>query len=459
MSSGSTLTTSTWSYHFRHTIALGLPLAGSHLAQMLTHTTDVVMLGWYGVDELAAAILAIEYIFVVFLVGSGFSQAVMPMVANALGANDWRLARRSVRMGAWITIAYSIVWIPGLLMVEEVLLALGQEPHLCKIADAYMQIGAWGLLPALLIMLFKSFLAAHQRAGLVLKATVIGAIANAILNYVLIFGNFGAPELGIRGAAISSVVTALLTSGFLLYHVHLISTSYKLRLFSRLWIPDVSALTAVFRLGWPISMTMLAEVGLFSTTKIMIGWLGTIPLAAHGIVLQIIAIAFMVPLGLANAATIRAAFATGKRDLVGLRRGSVSVIILTLAVSLTALTVVLAVPEQLVNLFLDSSHTETRAIVDLGVVLLMFVAACQTADAIQVVVLGLLRGVEDTKIPMVFAVISYWGIGLPIAYVAGFQLDYGAPGVWSGLVVGLIASSILLSGRYLNRLRHLEREI
>ncbi len=441
-----------WIGHFRATVVLSLPLVGIHIAQMLTHTTDVVMLGWYGVDELAAVVLASELHFVAYLVGVGAAQAVMPMIAKAHGADDSDRIRQVFRMGNWITLAYAVAVMPVLLLAEPLLLALGQSPHLSKLAGDYMQIAAWSMIPALLISMLRSLLSALRRPGIALTAILAGAAANALCNYVLIFGNWGAPELGLQGAAVATVVTGVLTAVILVFIVRRVPQTRGHGLFQRLTKPNWPVCREVFRLGWPIGLTLLAEAGLFSTSKVMVGWLGTVPLAAHGIVLQVIAICFMIPLGLSSAGTIRAGFAMGQGDHEGLIRGAVATLVISMVVSLGVVSLFLGLPEPLVRLFLDRSHAETEAIVAIGVVLLLVAAAFQIFDCLQVVILGLLRGMEDTKVPMIIVACAYWLIGAPACLLFGFHFGLGAPGIWAGLAVGLFVAALALSLRLWLRL-------
>ena len=197
--------------HFRATLSLGLPLIGSHLMQMVPNLTDTVMLGWYGVDELAASVLAHSLFFIILIVGSGFAIAVMPMVASAAAVNNKTSVRRSVRMGLWISVIYSILFIPILLFSENLFLMLGQDENLAKSAQAYLRIAGWSIIPGLFIMALKSFFSALERPKVVLVSLVVGGLANIFLNYALIFGNFGCPELGLAGAAIATLLTTILS--------------------------------------------------------------------------------------------------------------------------------------------------------------------------------------------------------------------------------------------------------
>jgi MATE family multidrug resistance protein len=436
--------------HFKATLSLGLPLIGSHLMQMVPGLTDTIMLGWYGVDELAASVLAHSLFFIILIVGSGFAITVMPMVASAAAIDDKTSVRRSVRMGLWISIIYSIFFVPILLFSENLFLILGQEEHLAKSAQTYLRIAGWSIVPGLLIMVLKSFFSALERPNVVLLSLIIGGLANIILNYTLIFGNFGMPELGLTGAAIATLVTTIISILILLYFC-LFKDEYSLYLiFNNIWRMDIEAFKEVFKLGLPVGITMLAESGLFSATAVMMGWLGTNALAAHGIAIQISGITFMIYLGLANAGTVRVGRAVGRMDNSGLKLASISVIILTIGAVLIVAFTFLSVPKPLLMLFLSPSHVDTPSIILIGVPLLAIAAIFQIADGLQVVVLGLLRGLKDTAIPMVITTICYWGIGIPCSYLFGFVFNWGGKGLWFGLVIGLALASAFLSSRYIN---------
>jgi MATE family multidrug resistance protein len=436
--------------HFKATLSLGLPLIGSHLMQMVPGLTDTIMLGWYGVDELAASVLAHSLFFIILIVGSGFAITVMPMVASAAAIDDKTSVRRSVRMGLWISIIYSIFFIPILLFSENVFLILGQEEHLAKSAQTYLRIAGWSIVPGLLIMVLKSFFSALERPNVVLLSLIIGGLVNIVLNYTLIFGNFGMPELGLTGAAIATLVTTILSILILLYFCLFKDEYSSYLIFNNIWRIDIEAFKEVFKLGLPVGITMLAESGLFSATAVMMGWLGTNALAAHGIAIQISGITFMIYLGLANVGTVRVGRAVGREDNSGLKLASISVIILTIGAVLIVAFTFLSVPKPLLMLFLSPSHVDTPSIILIGVPLLAIAAIFQIADGLQVVVLGLLRGLKDTAIPMVITTICYWGVGIPCSYLFGFVFNWGGKGIWFGLVIGLTLASVFLSSRYIN---------
>lgn len=446
-----------WGGHLRATAVLGVPLIGSHLAQMLTNTTDVVMMGWYGVPDLAATVLAMQLYFVTFIVGAGFAFAVMPMVAAAVSEEDEISVRRAVRMGIWISLGYSVLAMPFLWNFKWLASLLGQDPEIAALAQDYMHIAQWSIFPALLIMVLKSYLAALERAQIVLWATVTAALANGFFNYMLIFGNFGAPEMGIRGAALASVGTTAISFLFLWAYAAVHPDLQRYAIFLRLWRADWGALASVARLGGPIGLTMLAESGLFAATALMMGWIGTVELATHGIIMQITALVFMIPLGLSNVATVRVGRAYGRKDGLGLWRASVTVLVVSLLIAGVAMTLMLSIPETLIGVFLDSGESARADILRIGVPILATAATFTLVDAAQVAGLGMLRGVRDTFMPMVFAVFSYWIIGLPVGYLFGIALGFGGVGIWSGLVVGLTIAAITMNGRYFHRLAGIRR--
>jgi MATE family multidrug resistance protein len=342
-----------------------------------------------------------------------------------------------------------IVAMPFLWWSEALLLAVGQDLIVAGFAQDYLRIAAFGLLPSLFIMVMKSYLAALERTQIVLWVTIIAAVINAVLNYMLIFGHWGAPELGIRGAAIASVITQTLS--FPLLMLYAMREMPEHALFKRIWKFDPPAFGRVFRLGWPIGLTNLAETALFSATAIMMGWVGTLELAAHGIALQWGAITFMVHVGLSNAATVRAGRAVGRVDEVGLRRGGITATVLSLSFAIVIAVVFISMPNTLIGIFLDNAEPARDQIIMIGIALLAMAALFQVADGAQVVALGLLRGVQDARVPLILAIISYWLIGIPAGYILGFTMGYGAVGIWAGLVFGLSLAAVLLNYRFWKR--------
>lgn len=436
----------TLNQHMRAVLILGMPLIGSHLAQFAVQIIDTIMLGWYGVEELAAVTLAGTFFFMFLIMGSGPAWALMPMIAAASEAKDDLRVRRLTRMAMWFSVGFAVLVLPLMWTSAPILRAIGQDPALSEVAQDYLRIAGFGLVPALLVMSLKSYLAALEHTRVVLWSTVLAAALNGVINYALIFGNWGAPELGVRGAAIASVLIQIASGAVLVVYAGRLNREHGL--FARLWKPDWDALGTLLRLGIPIGLTTLAEVGMFSGSTIVVGLIGTLELAAHGIALQITAAFFMVHLGLSNTATVRAGRAFGRGDEAGLRKGALAV---TLASALFGgLTVILflGIPEPMIKLFLNPQEVHRAEIVAMGTGLLVLAALFQFADGAQAIAMGLLRGVQDTRVPMIIATLSYWGVGITMSYVLGITLGYGPEGVWVGLLLGLLTAGIFMSWRF-----------
>ncbi len=432
-------------------LSLGLPLVGSHIAQMALHVVDTIVMGWYGVTELAAVVLGGSCFFVIFVLGGGFAQAVMPMVAQALGRGAEAEVRRATRMGIWLSILFSVLIYPLFWWSETVLLWAGQKPEVAALAAEFMRIAGLGMAPALLVMVLKSFLAALHRTQVVLWVTVGAVGVNAVLCYPLVFGRWGLPELGVAGSALATLIIQILTLLVIGVYVRARPEFHRFHLFQRFWRPDWAAMAQVFRLGAPIGLTGLAESGLFQAAALMMGWIGTVELAAHGIAMQVTSIGFMMHVGLSNAATVRTGRFAGAQDWGNLRRGAGMAITISALVGVVQIAIYLIWAEPIVGLFIDRSSLEAPQILAFGGLLLIYAAAFQMMDAAQVLALGLLRGVQDTAAPMVIAAVSYWMIGVPAAWALAFRADWGGTGLWMGLVIGLACAALALMWRFWSR--------
>ena len=434
--------------NLRRVLALGLPLAGSHLAQFMLAVTDTIMLGWYGVTDLAAGVLGAALFFAVFTFGSGFANAVMPMVATAASSGQETEVRRATRMGLWLSIAFGLGALPVFWFSGALLTVLGQPEDVIPLAEAYMRLLGFSLVPALIVMVLKNYLAALGRTQVALWITVAAVALNVGLNWMFIFGNLGIPEMGVRGAAIATIAVNLVTAAALALYCALQPALKRYTLFQRFWRADWQAMGQVWRLGWPIGVALVAETALFSAATVMIGWIGTHELAAHGIALEITAMLFMVHLGFSNAATVLIGRARGLRDQTALRAGARMAVGVSMAFAIATMVLYIAAGPFLVGLFLSPDEPARATIITIGASFLIVAAVFQLADGAQVMAMGLLRGVQDTRWPMLIAAFSYWGVGLPTSYLLGIVFGWGGEGVWAGLVVGLSVAAILLMLRF-----------
>ncbi|WP_283177177.1 MATE family efflux transporter [Gemmobacter sp. 24YEA27] len=438
----------TFARHLRETLRLGLPLAGSSIAQFSLHVVNTAMVGWYGVVQQGALVIAASSFFILFVVGSGFARAVMPLAASARARGDDTELRRAARMGLWLSIGFGLLVYPIFWFAGPIMLALGQKPEVAAEAQYYLRIAGLGMVPTLGVAVLQAWLAALGRTQIVLWVTVAAVVVNIIVNWFLIFGNGGAPEMGVGGAGVATLVVQVFSLLGLGLYAGLLPALRQFQLFRRFWRIDVAALREVWRLGLPIGLTGLAESGLFQASALMMGWIGTRQLAAHGIALEITALAFMCHVGLSNAATIRVAEASGRADPAGIRLASGAALLISFLVAVVVIIVFLSVPELLVRQFLDLEKPGSDFVLQFGMTLLALAALFQLADAMQVMALGLLRGIQDTAVPMWLATMSYWVIGIPVSYVLAFPLGFGGVGLWSGLVIGLVGAAVSLMIRF-----------
>ncbi|MBB4347258.1 MULTISPECIES: MATE family efflux transporter [Rhizobiaceae] len=439
---------SSWAGHLRATFALGIPLVGAQLAQMAIHTTDVILVGWLGTTELASVVIATQAFFIVFIFGTGFTSAVIPLVAQALGHNDKVGVRRAVRMGLWVVIAYCALMAPILWFSEPILLALGQAPDVAANAQGYLRIAQWGMFPALGLFAIRSFVTGLEKGSIVLYVTLGMFAMNFVVAYLTIFGHFGAPRLGIYGAALAAVCANLTGFIIIIAYVQMHEATRAYEIFVRFWRPDWPIIREVLVLGLPISFTILAETSLFAAASLLMGMIGKLELAAHGIALQLASIAFMIPLGLAQVATVRVGLANGRGDDLGVKRAGIAVLVVSVVFAIVGSILYAAFPFFWGGLFLDTTQHDAAAVLALAAPLIVIAGAFQLVDGLQAVGAGLLRGLKDTKIPMILALIAYWPIGFVCAYVFAFPLGLGGKGVWFGFVLGLAAAAIFLCVRF-----------
>ncbi|MCC5970847.1 MAG: MATE family efflux transporter [Pararhodobacter sp.] len=437
----------------RAVLVLGLPLIGSHMAQFALHVTDTIMLGWYSVTDLAAGALGAMVFFTFFTLGTGYANAVMPMVATSAAADDDTEVRRATRMGMWLSIGYALAVLPVFLFARPILLGLGQEVEIATLGGAYLAIVGFGVAPALLVMVLKSYLAALGRTQVVLWVTVSAVFVNIGLNWVFIFGNLGVPAMGARGAAVASVLVQLFTLGVMLAYAAWLPALRRYTLLARFWRPDWQAMRQVNALGLPIGLALLAESGMFAASAIMMGWLGAQALAAHSIALEITAMFFMIHMGLSNAATVLVGRARGRKDLEGLRAAARAALILSMAVAGSTMLIYFVAGEALVGAFLSPDDPERAIIVPLGTTLLMVAALFQLADGGQAMAMGLLRGIQDTRMPLVIAAVSYWLIGIPASYALAFLAGFEGVGLWFGMIAGLSVAALALLTRFWRAVR------
>lgn len=444
-----------WRDELRASFALAWPLVLSNLAANAITTTDVLMLGRLSPQALAASALAVNFFSLVLFTGVGLTYAIAPMIASALGrrVEAVRESRRSFRMGLWLVGFYGAGGILLLGLVEPLCHLLGQDPRLSADAGRFMALLKWALWPALLVFLFRTALTAFDRTPVTLVVALGGVALNVILNWALIFGHLGLPALGMEGSALSTVITNVVMALGLGIAVARMKRLRLMHLFGRWWRPDWPRFRELVRLGTPIALTWSFEVSVFSCAVYLMGLIDTTSVAAHVIALQIAAFAFMVPLGLSQAATVRVGYAHGARDARWIGLAGRVALGCALAFALVSALGIWLFPAQLAGLFLDMNEPESAAVLALAVRFLLVAAVFQLADGAQVIGAAVLRGLHDTRVPMLFAAFGYWVIGLGCGAALAFLTPLRGVGIWIGLALGLGAVSVLMWSRWVARTR------
>lgn len=425
----------------------------TNLAQTGLTTADVILMSRLGPEAVAAGALGTNLLFAFLIFGFGVVTATAPLMAQELGRrrHSVRDVRRTVRQGFWTSAMLAVPMGAVLWHAEPILLALGQDRALAAVAGPYVQALMWGILPAFLLVVLRCFLAAVERPMWTLGTALLALPANVGLAWWLMFGGLGVPALGLVGAG---VATSLIFLFMFLALAAVVSFDRRLRryrLFGRFWRGDPARLRTVLRIGVPIGGTMLFEVGLFNAAALVIGLFGAPALAAHAVALQIAALNFMVPLGLAQAVTVRVGLAFGAGDFEAVRRAGWTAFALAVGFMLLIAIVLVLMPETLVSAFLDPSEPANRPVIDLAVTFLAFAALFAIADGAQAIGAGMLRGLQDTRVPMLYAALGYWGIGASLGLGLAFWARLDGVGIWIGLSTGLAVVALLLIDRWRRR--------
>lgn len=438
-----------WRGELKALLSLGIPMAATQLAMFFVFTIDILMIGRIGPAAIAASSLGAVVYFFLWMVGSGPVMAVSPLVSQALGADqeDRTDVRRSVRMALWV-IFLMFPFVLGLILLTEPLcLMFGQDPDVSREAGKYVLALSPGWPFALAIMALRNFLAALGKTKIPLLLVIITTTLNAGFNYLLIFGKFGFPELGLVGAGLASSLSYACSFAMFGLYIQGDKVACKFDLFKRFWKSDWERFRDVIRLGWPMSVTTMFEGMLFNSAVLLMGLIGVMEVAAYQIALNVVALAFMLPWGLSMAGAVRIGLATGAKNQPAKKRAAVTTLLAGIG-SIGFLAIIVAlIPEIIAGLYLNPDDPKNTIVLALVIGFLPIASMFMIFDAVQVAANQLLRGLKDVKWPMFLTGVSYWVIGFPIAFFLTIKTDVGALGVWFGLMAGLFSASIFLSAR------------
>ncbi|WP_439397677.1 MATE family efflux transporter [Bradyrhizobium sp. PMVTL-01] len=426
------------------TATLATPIALTQVGQIAMMATDLAWIGHIGTEAVAAAALAGMILSVGVTFAAGVISAVGPLAAQACGAADEALVRRSVRMGLWVAI---LLWAPIMVLPlqgEQIVLALGHEPAIARLAQQYLFGLAWGILPALWFLAIRSFMAAVNCPTPALWITLAAIPTNALLAYLLITGQFGLPQLDLFGAGLA---TSLVNSATFLAGIWFVTTCRPFRdyqVLRYLWRFDWPLMRQLIVIGTPVSVAIFMESGLFSATALLMGVISTTAVAAHQVAFQVATALFMIPFCIGMAVSVRVGHALGRNDLSGIRRAGAAAMLLGILIAAIATIAVVGARFEIAELFVAQSASNADGTIKLTATLILVGASFFMTDAVHSIAAGSLRGLKDTRVPLLFAGIAYWLIGLSLSYVLGLKTDLGAVGIWIGLSIGKAVYAALL---------------
>lgn len=436
-------------------LRLAAPLAAANLLQMLVHAVDVIFVARLGEQPLAASSLSIALFGLMMWCLSALTGACGPLIAAELGRRRHavREVRRSVRMALWLAVLSGLAGMMIGLQGEAILLATGQDPAVAAMADEFLTILLLAMIPMIIANVLRTFVAALGRPFFATAITALAILVNALGNWVFVFGNLGAPQLGLNGSAISSVLTSLVMVAAYVLAIRNDRLLRRYYIFGRWWRPEWQRFRDLLKIGIPIAMTILAEGGLFSAAAFLMGVIGAAELAGHTVALQVAALAFQVPFGVGQAVTIRVGYFYGAGDRAAIARAGQAALVLAMGFMTLTAGAMMLFPLTILRLYVDPSAPQNAAMVGFAVQYMVIAAAFQLADGAQAVAAGALRGLQDTKVPMVLALLGYWIPGLGVSLWLGFRTPLEGIGVWIGLAVGLLVVAVLLLWRWRARER------
>lgn len=437
---------------FRYNIRLSVPVILGMLGHTFVVFADNIMVGQLGTAELAAVSLGNSFVFIAMSLGIGFSTAITPLVAEADGAGNKEDSKRALKHGLVLCTFLGISLFGLLLLIKPLMYMMDQPPEVVVLAIPYLDLVAFSLIPLIMFQAFKQFSEGLSQTKYPMYATIIANVLNIILNYLLIFGSFGFPKMGIIGAAIGTLISRVVMLIFLWVLLnkkkkfHFYVTGFNFKTLER------KVMRKIIDLGFPSALQMFFEVAIFTAAIWLSGVLGKNPQAANQIALNLSSMTFMFGMGLGVAAMIRVGNQKGLKNFSELRRIAQSIFFLTLLVEIGFAALFLLCRYWFPTIYLDvddlSNQADNMEVIGLAAELLLVAAFFQISDGLQVVILGALRGLQDVKIPTAITFIAYWMIAFPISYYLGLHTELKSTGIWIGLLAGLTASAIMLYLRF-----------
>ncbi|WP_175578648.1 MATE family efflux transporter [Tenacibaculum aiptasiae] len=437
---------------FKYNWKLAAPVMLGMLGHTFVSFVDNIMVGQLGTAELAAVSLGNSFMFIAMSLGIGFSTAITPLIAEADSSNNFTQAKSTFKHGLFLCTTIGILMFLMVFFSKPLMYLMKQPVEVVKLAIPYLDLVAFSLIPMIAFQAFKQFSDGMSMTRYPMYATIVANVLNVIFNYLLIFGKFGFPELGIIGAAYGTLLSRFVMVFYLWWLLTKKERSKRLVTNIKLFVLDKLMIKKIINLGAPSAMQMFFEVAIFTAAIWLSGLLGKNPQAANQIALNLSSMTFMVAMGLSVASMIRVGNQKGLQDYKALRRIAFSIFLLGIILAIGFATIFFVFHKSLPNLYVDlndaTNYADNMEVMKIAANLLIAAAIFQISDSIQVMVLGALRGLQDVKIPTVITFISYWVVGFPVSYFFGSEDKYGSFGIWLGLLAGLTTASILLFIRF-----------
>lgn len=447
---------STWSDELVETVRLAAPLVGANLLQMSVYAIDVVFVARLGPQALAASSLSVALFGLLLWSMTGLVGAAAPLIAAEIGRGGDAVVpevRHTMRMAGWLAVLAGLFTMAMCLAGPALMRLTGQDEHVIGAARPFLHLLMFAAVPSILAALQRTFVATLGRPVIGTAITGLAVLVNAAGNYTFVFGHFGAPAMGLVGSGLSSVITSIAMCGAYALVIAGDRRLGRYRLMEGWWRIEPARFAGLLRIGLPIAATVLAEAGLFNGAAFIMGRIGEAQLAAHTIALQLAAIAFQVPFGISQAATIRVGLAYGARDVGAIARAGWTGIALGIGFMALTAGLMLAAPRTVMQLYIDPDAPANAAVVGHALHFITVAAAFQLFDGAQAVSAGVLRGLQDTRVPMLYALAGYWGPGFCTSLWLGLATPLGGTGVWLGLMAGLVVVAALMLTRWTRRAR------
>lgn len=421
----------------RESLRLAIPLASAQIAQAATGFIDTVMMGWLGQTTLAAGGLAAATFTALLISVSGIVMGVSPLISEAFGGGNKERVQQVTRQGLWLSVLLTIPLTIAIAHIDSLMHQLGQAAVTVSLGKTYLDTIVWGFFPALAFAMLRSVVSALSQPRAIAVIVIIGSLFNAAGNYILGFGKLGFPALGLAGLGLASAISHWVMFLCLVCYTFKNKQLRLYRLFENLPRFEPKVIRELLWIGVPIGISFALETGLFTVTTYFMGMLGTQVLAAHQIVLQTIVVIFMIPLGMSFAATIRVGQWNGQDNSDGVRRAGYVNMCMGAGFMTVMAILLLVFPQQAIAIYLDIRDPENHEAIAIATSMLSVAALAQILDGLQSTAAGALRGLKDTRIPVLLSFLAFWCVGLTSGYLLGFRLGFGGVGLWLGQSIGV----------------------